>query len=233
MSSSIYSLPGRAPVPVSKSEKVAYWIMAHRAQLGLAFGLFVVGGGLTGAIVLNRRKLMEGGILQLSAARYQASKGQMKEALKSIDDVLNLQRTSPVAMQGYVLKGELLMQDRKFDEALKNYEDGARQASLPDFQALMMVGQASASVELKKFPEAVRLYDQFIQEYPDHYLVPRSYMELARLHSIQNQWKESEAALERLLTLYPKSPWATEAQSMMASVKGQMKAEPPVAEIKK
>lgn len=221
MSSRIYSLPGRTQAPVTKSEKFAHWILAHRAQLGLVFGLFVVGGGLTGAIVLNRRKLMEGGILQLSAARYQASKGQMKEALKSIDDVLSIQRTSPVAMQGYVLKGELLMQDRKFDEALKNYEDGARQASLPAFQALMVIGQAAASVELKKFPEAVRLYDQFIQKYPDHYLVPRSYMELGRLHSVQSQWKEAETVLERLLTLYPKSPWAAEAQTLLTSVKGQ------------
>ncbi len=233
MSSSIYSLPGRAQAPVTKSEKAAQWILTHRNQLGLAFGLFVLGGGLAGAIVFNRRKLMEGGILQLSAARFQASKGQMKEAIKSIDEVLSVQRTNPVAMQAYVLKGELLMQERKFDDASKTYQEGSRQASIREFKALMLAGQASSAVELQKFPEAVQLYDQFIKDYPDHYLVPRSYMELGRLHSVQNQTKEARASFERLLTLYPKSPWASEAQSYVSSMNAAGVSEPPADKTKK
>lgn len=233
MSTSIYSLPGRAQAPITKSEKGAQWLIRHRAQLGLAFGLFVLGGLLAVAIVFNRRKLMEGGILQLSAARFQASKGQMKEALQSIDEVLRVQRTSPVAMQAYVLKGEMLMQERKFDDAAKTYAEGFGQASLPSYKALLVMGQASAAVELQKFPEAVALYENFIRDYPDHYLVPRSYMELGRLRSVQKQWKEAQAAYERLLTLYPKSPWAPEGQANLSSVKSQIPAETPVAEIKK
>lgn len=233
MSSSIYTLPGRVQAPTTKSEKAAQWLVRHRAQLGLAFGLFVLGGLLTVAIVFNRRKLMEGGILQLSAARFQASKGQMKEALQSIDEVLRVQRTNPVAMQAYILKGEMLMQERKFDDAAKNYQEGARQASLPAYKALMVVGQASAAVEQQKFPEALTLYEKFIHDYPDHYLVPRSYMEKGRLHSVQKQWKDAQASYERLLTLYPKSPWAPEAQANLAAVKAQLPSEPPAGDTKK
>ena len=230
MSSSIYTLPGRVQAPVTKSEKATQWILRHRAQLGLAFGLFVLGGLLTVAIVFNRRKLMEGGILQLSSARYQASKGQMKEALQSIDEVLRVQRTNPVAMQAYILKGEMLMQDRKFDESAKNFQEGYGQASLPAYKALMVMGQASAEVERQKFPEAVTLYEKMIHDYPGHFLVPRSYMELGRLRSVQKQWKEAQAAYERLLTLYPKSPWAPEAQANLAAVKSQLPSETPAVE---
>jgi hypothetical protein len=48
----------------------------------------------------------------------------------------------------------------------------------------------------------------FIRDYPDHYLgsleATWSWGDCAR----QKQWKEAQAAYERLLTLYPKSPWA-------------------------
>lgn len=233
MSSSIYTLPGRVQAPTTKSEKAAQWLVRHRAQLGLAFGLLVLGGLLATAIVFNRRKLMEGGILQLSAARYQASKGQSKEALQSIDEVLRVQRTNPVAMQAYILKGELLMQDRKFDDAAKTYEEGYGQASLPAYKALMVMGQASAAVERQKFTEALALYEKFIHDYPDHYLVPRSYMEKGRLHAVQKQGKDAQAAYERLLTLYPKSPWAPEAQANLAAVKTSLPSEPPTGETKK
>ncbi len=233
MSSTIYTLPGRVQAPVTKSEKFAQWVLRHRAQLGLAFGLFVLAGFLAVAIVYNRRKLMEGGILQLSAARFQASQGKMKEALQSIDEVLRVQRTNPVAMQAYILKGEMLMQDRKFDEAAKLYQEGVGQASLPDYKALMVIGQASAAVELQKFSDAVALYEKFLHDYPNHYLVPRSYMELGRLRSVQKEWKEARAAYERLLTLYPKSPWAPEAQVHLATVKSQLPSETTPVETKK
>ena len=233
MSSPIYTLPGSVKAPATASEKAAQWMIAHRAQLLLAFGIAVLAGGLTVAIVVNRQKLREGGILQLSAARFQASKGQVKEALGSIDEVLRAQRTNPVAMQAYILKGELLIQERKFEDAAKSYQEGVGQATLPAYKALMVVGLAAADVELKKFPEAIDQYERFLREFPDHYLVPRCYMELGRLRTIQNQPKEAQAAYERLLTLYPKSPWASEAQSNLAALKAALPSVAPTAETKK
>ncbi|MBK8575057.1 MAG: tetratricopeptide repeat protein [Elusimicrobia bacterium] len=233
MSSPIYSLPGRTQAPATRGEKMAQWIITHRAQLGLALGLLALTSALSVAIVFNRRKLMEGGILQLSSARYQASKGQMKEAIQSIDEVLRSQRTSPVAMQAYILKGELLTQAGKFEEAAKTYQEGYGQASLPDYRALMWMGQASAAVELQKYPEAVDLYDRFIRDYPGHYLIPRCYMEVGRIRSVQKQWKEARAAYERLLVLYPKSPWAEEAQANLNAVNALSPSETPGGETKK
>jgi hypothetical protein len=38
------------------------------------------------------------------------------------------------------LKGEMLMQERKFDDAAKTYAEGFGQASLPSYKALLMMG---------------------------------------------------------------------------------------------
>jgi tetratricopeptide (TPR) repeat protein len=225
MSSPLYTLPGRTQTPVTRTEKIAQWLFAHRAQLALAVGLLALTVVLALSIASKRRKLMEGSILQLSAARFQASKGQMKEAVQSIDEVLRTQRITPVAMQAYVLKGELLMQDGKFEEAAKSYAEGYGQSSLPAYKALMLMGQASAVVELRNYPEAIELYSRFLRDYADHYLVPRAYMEVGRLRSAQKQWKEAQEAYERVLTLYPKSPWAAEAQTNLTAVKAYLPSE--------
>ncbi|MBL8023056.1 MAG: tetratricopeptide repeat protein [Elusimicrobia bacterium] len=230
MSSNIFSLPGRAHVPVTKGEKVAQWIVTHRAQLGLALVTLILAGGLAGLIVVNRKKLQEGGILQLAKARYQASQGAMKEALGAIDEVINTQRTNAVGMQAYILKGDILFSDRKFEEAAKNYRAGFGQASLPAYKVLMLAGQASSAVELQQYKEAIGFYDQLVRDYPDHFLVPRAYMELGRLHSALQQWAEAKVSYERLLTLYSKSPWAVEAEVNLAAVAAKLPSERPVPE---
>jgi tetratricopeptide (TPR) repeat protein len=231
MPSNSFSLPGRrVEAPATKGEKIAQWIVTHRAQLGLALVTLILAGGLTALIVVNRKKLREGGILQLATARYQASQGKQKEALASIDEVIRSQRTNSVGMQAFILKGDLLFNDQKFEEAAKVFQEGYTQASHPAYQVLMLAGQASSSVELQKFAEAVGFYKRLIQDYPDHFLVPRAYMELGRLHSAQQEWTEAKAAYERLLTLYSKSPWAGEAQSLLSVVAGHLPPESVVAQ---
>ncbi len=226
MPSTFYTLPGQTPGVETKGQKVVRWLTTHRAQIGLAVGVAVLAGGLAAAIVANRKKLSDAGILQLTAARFKANQGQLNEAYQNIDDVLKTQRTNPVAMQGFVLKGELLFQEKKFDEAEKNYAEGLRQATAPDYQALMRAGRAAALVELKKFPEAAAEYESLTKDFSGHYLVPRWMMETGRLHGVQSQWAQAQAVFERLLTLYPKSPWAAEAQSNLAFVKSQLPAAP-------
>lgn len=226
MPSTFYTLPGQTPGVETKSQKAARWLMMHRAQLGLAFGVAVLAGGLAVAIVANRKKLTDAGILQLTAARYKANQGQMSEAYQNIDDVLKTQRTNPVAMQAFILKGELLFQEKKFEEAEKNYAEGLSQSTQPDYQALMRAGRAASLVELKKFPEAATEYEGLIRDFSGHYLVPRWMMETGRLHGVQSQWAQAQAVFERLLTLYPKSSWAAEAQANLDFVKSQLPAAP-------
>jgi tetratricopeptide (TPR) repeat protein len=226
MPSTFYTLPGQTPGVETKGQKALRWLITHRAQIGLAVGVAALAGGLAVAIVANRKKLTDAGVLQLTAARYKANQGQLKEAYQNIDDVLKTQRTNPVAMQGFILKGELLFQEKKFDEAEKNYAEGLRQTTSPDYRALMRAGRAAALVELKKFPEAVAEYESLTRDFSGHYLVPRWMMETGRLHGAQSQWVQAQAVFERLLTLYPKSSWAAEAQSNLNFVKSQMPTAP-------
>jgi tetratricopeptide (TPR) repeat protein len=230
MSSTIYTLPGRDLAPATKGEKLAQWFFAHRAQFGLAFGLLVVGSGLGIAIGVNRSKMTERGIEQISVARMQSSQGKRKEALQTLEEVLTAHRTNPVAMQAYILKGEMLVQEKKFGEAAETYQEGFGQASFPAYKALMLVGWAAADVEMQKFPAAIERYGSFVRDFPDHYLVPRCLMELGRLHLAQKQWKEARATCERFLTLFPKSPWAPEAQANLAAAKAQLPPEPSTVE---
>jgi TolA-binding protein len=228
MSSNLYTLPGRAPAPITRGEKVSQWVFTHRAQLGLAAGVFALAALLAVTIAMNRRKLAERGAEQLSAARFQASQDKHKEALQILDELINAQRTGPVALQAYLMKGDLLFAQRKFGEAAAVYEEGSLQSTLPDYKALILLGRASAAVELNKYPEAAGFYKDFLRDFPDHFLAPRALMESARLSLALQQPAEARETLERLLMLYPKSPWVAGAQALLSNAKALLPPEPAV-----
>lgn len=220
MTSTLYTLRGRSPETKSTGDRVVDWARHHRAQLGLALALALLAGAFAALIVINRGRLADRGADQLTMARMQLSAGKQKEAFQILDDVIRGNRVNPVGLQAYIIKGDALMAMGKHADASALYEEAHTRTTNPAYKPLLLVGMASAAVEMKMFAEGVRDYQLLIKEYPEHMLVPRAYMELGRLHRVLNNPEESRKAYEKVVALYPKSLWAAEAQSEMGGVPG-------------
>lgn len=228
MSSTLYTLPGRTPESSSLGERSFRWLTAHRAQVALVIGMAALVALFSILIVVNRRRLADRGSDQLSMARMQLAAGKRKEALQILDDIVRSQRASAVALQAYVMKGEALMAEGKFSEASDLYEEAFLRATNVAYKPLFLAGMASASVELNMFAEAAGHYRTFLNDYPDHFLVPRVYLELGRLRLELKEPEEARKAFEKLVTLFPKSPWVAEAQSYLAGLPAPAPVNPAV-----
>lgn len=215
--------------PRSEDAPVVRWVRKHLAQLALAVGVGVLGGVLLFFIVLNRERLAERAADQLSMARGQAGARKVKEALQTLDAILETNRSSPAAMQAYVMKGELLLADNKSKEAEAVYVQALAQATEPAYRALFLSGQAYCAAGLEKWEEAAALNRQFLKEFPEHFLAPRVYMDLGRAEMGAGRWEDAQRAFEKLVTLYPKSVWVADAQALLAETRSHRPVPPPAA----
>ncbi|MBK8125148.1 MAG: tetratricopeptide repeat protein [Elusimicrobia bacterium] len=215
MSSTLYTLRGRSPGRQSATDRLFSWAREHRAQLGLALGLSVLAGGFAALIIVNRGRLADRGADQLTMARMQLSAGRQNEAFQILDEVIKGNRVNPVGLQAAVIKGDAFMQTEKFADASAVYEEAYTRTNHPAYKPILLAGMAAAAVEMKMHAEAVRHFQLFLKDYPEHLLAPRAYMELGRLHRALNAPEESRKVFEKVVALYPKSLWAAEAQSEM------------------
>lgn len=78
--------------------------------------------------------------------------------------------------------------------------------------------------------QAIRLYDQFIEYYPSHPLVPRAMFMKAYVHDEKlNQREEAAQAYEELLTAYPDNSLAADAANLLAMLRDTLTEEEKVA----
>jgi len=214
----------RKDVVTQRVESAAQWVVSHWQQVGLGFVALATAGALTALVIQNLRKLQERNWDQLGQAQALASNGQRDQALQMANGILTNVRSGALASQAYMLQGDLLIQSGKPADALASYQSAVTQAETPELKALAVAGQSAALEESQKWPEAAAAYAQFIKDYPEHFLTPRAYLSLGRSQLQTNKPAEAQATLERLVTLYPTTTWAKDAQALLNSLRG---APPP------
>ncbi|MFN3550839.1 MAG: tetratricopeptide repeat protein, partial [Endomicrobiia bacterium] len=79
----------------------------------------------------------------------------------------------------------------------------------------MMYILAQCFLNLNNFDEAIKIYNEIIQKYPEHYLIARIYESLAICYELKGDIQSSKQIYERMNILYPGSYWAEIAQQKL------------------
>jgi tetratricopeptide (TPR) repeat protein len=184
----------------------------HRHQILIALGVLAGAAVLGGLVFFRLRALRYALQNQLSQAQAMAFSGKTQEALDALTKVVGDSRSSPQGLQANLLRGDLLSSAGKFPDALAAYREVYDQTKSPAYRSLALAGIAYAQEENQNLPEAAARQEQFIKDYPTHYLAGRAYESLARLQMAQSRWNDAQATLEKLITLFPATPWAQTAK---------------------
>ncbi len=196
------------------------WLVRHWQQVLLAFAAASLAGILASLVVANLGKAEERGWEQLSYVMSQMSQGQKPEALKTLDTLLSSQRSGPVAVNGFLLRSDILLSEGKKDEALAASREALRQAASPEYKALASASVCYVLEEDGKTSEAADAYGRFIKDFPDHFLTPRACAQQGRLLFSLGRLAEAKEVLEKLITLYPSTIWAGDAKAALEGMKG-------------
>lgn len=194
------------------------WIVRHWQQVLLALGVALAAVLLT-AVVTSRLKRAElASWERISLSLSQAAEGRRAEALATLDAALAAKRSGPPAVQALLIKSDLLLADGKKDEALAAAREARRQASSKEYVALTSISLAYALDQSGNPALAAEEYERFINENPDHFIVPRASFQLARLKADQGDIPAARAAYEKLVTLYPSTIWARDAKEALEAL---------------
>lgn len=79
-------------------------------------------------------------------------------------------------------------------------------------------GLGNCAVQEKDYAGAIGLYQRFLKECPQHYLVPEALLSLGECHIKQNNQAASEQAFRRVMKEYPGSAESNTARNLLASL---------------
>jgi TolA-binding protein len=78
-------------------------------------------------------------------------------------------------------------------------------------------------------PEAQRIYEAVVADYPKSFQAPQAAFAAARLLEGSGKLTEARKQYEDLITGYPDSAWKPEAQARLEHVNQQIKFKPPAS----
>ena len=138
--------------------------------------------------------------------------GQAEQGSKLIDEVINQYTKTPAALQAILIKADYLMSLKKNDEAEKLLLTAADKEKPKEIIPLILSSLGSVQENEGKYQQALGTYNSFLTRFPDNYIAPKIYESLGRVYELINSPVEAKAIYEKMVLLYPSTPWATKAQ---------------------
>ncbi len=195
--------------------KAIEWIKKNR---GIFFTSVAVISVLVvmGVYISSRLKLtVERSGEKFAMAQGMYSQGLAEQSATILNEVVTQYPKTTAADQSRLILAEINLNNKKYDEAIALsryvYEKGNPKSIRP-FAIEVMI---SAMIEKGVFEEAVLNCNLFLEKYSDHYLAPRAYELLAFSYRISGMDAEARRIYEKIVTLYPSSPWSEKSRARL------------------
>jgi tetratricopeptide (TPR) repeat protein len=197
------------------------FIVAHRKAVLAAFAVIVVLtiGAVVGAIFYDKITAQEYYAYNNVMKAYTEDKktGEPAAAEKAAGEILKLANKSRfgyVHQNGKFLAAGLFLTAKKYDLALKNYQEFA------DSSSSIMVPyaklQAGICAEwLGNNDQALAIYTAMEKDYRKESIMDRIYYDLARMYQKKNDSKKAVEYFNKVKTLFPDSVYAQLAKKRM------------------
>lgn len=136
----------------------------------------------------------------------------------------SMSRSTP---QGLYQQASELYQKKKYEKAITIFQRLKDEYPLEDIAVLAEIGIADAHYSNKAYPEAYLAYDEFMNRHPTDENVPYALYQMGMsrynltdtIDRDQTETWKAKADFERLISRYPKSPFAVMGEKMLREVK--------------
>jgi len=191
-------------------EKSVHWALERKQTIVSVGTTLAVGGFILSTVLFQKHRAQEQGWGMLSYAENQIMQGQSAQGIATLNELVNRYHSGPLLEQAYQLLGSLSMMTGNAPEAVTMYEKGLEHAS-GNNKSLLMMSLGTAYEEAGNSQKADDTYNEFLKEFPDHYLTPRVLMSSIRVETLNNNTGAAREHYEKLLTLYPDISWTKRA----------------------
>lgn len=199
-------VPSPAPVPSSSSH-------AEALPASLEAEIFWTKnqGKIIAGIVLLLVALCLYGVFQVTNAQKQAAAATALAEAKTPEQlrgVIGAYPNSAVSGNARILIAEQFTKDKKYDEAIAEYETFVREQPAHPLAPSGWLGVASIREQQNQLDAAITAYQTVRSQYKDSYAVPFAMLSEGKLLARQGKTSESKELLEKLAADYPASAFS-------------------------
>jgi TolA-binding protein len=198
-----------------KMEVALKWALENRQQVLTALGIGVGVILIASVYFLRKQEQRASNFTRLAQAEFLLNQKKYPESKQILNEIRASTNDNQILIHTLYYLGQNALAERNADEAIQVFSDVIRRASNSPIKPLALVNLAYAYELKKDYASAAQTYQQFADNYPDHFLAARTQLQLGRVLALAGKSDESRKALTQLIDLYPTSAWAENARAIM------------------
>jgi TolA-binding protein len=191
---------------------VVYWIKNNRTMFFNIVGIVAGIAIFTTFFLVRYHTLSLRGIDKLSIAQSIFFQGDAQKAIPMLEELIRSYPDSEISTQARLTLAGIYFDQMNLQKAEETIKPNTENSKPKSMMPLSLSELGTIQENAQKFSEAVKTYNQFVNNFPEHFLTPKIYESLGRVYELSNSLAEAKSTYEKLVALYPSSPWAQRAQ---------------------
>lgn len=196
-------------------ETVLRWVLMNRGPVLTGIGVLIAAILLGSVFMIRRRENRDVQSTQIAMAESFLGQRQFDRAAQVLQDIRTKATDPSIIVRTAYFQGVTALEQKNYEQAAGFFREAADRAQGTPMKPLALANLGFALEEKKDFDAAVMTYGQFMSEFGDHFLAPRVQLAIGRSFLLSGKEEEGKKALNQLIDLYPTSPWAQNARSIM------------------
>ncbi len=194
-------------------EEAAKWVREHQERFWAITGTAFLSILFIALLVHHQQTESDEAWSQLGALQGQLTQGKYEETRKGLETWEARFRGTDASTYAKFLKADLFYRTSDYVQAAQLYGDIGQTGRPEPTRPLALSAQISSEEMAGHLPQAQSLAQAFLDRYPDHFLAAPTYMTQARLTELAGNPAAAAAIYDRILLLYPQSPWTALAKA--------------------
>ncbi|MDR3256242.1 MAG: tetratricopeptide repeat protein [Endomicrobium sp.] len=196
---------------IKTSKIIFFTIIAIALILGIVFvKLFICS---------RIHKIEEKSSERLSEAYTSFAQGNQKKGVALIDEIIAQFPKTPASYQARLIKADILVELRDYDGALAILTYTASNGEPGSIRSLASARIIYVYDSKKDYFNAIVASNEFINKYPDHFLIRDIYLNLAEYYLTSGSKDDTVRVFNEILVNFPATPEAEKAQNRLNQIK--------------
>lgn len=187
------------------------WIIGITTAVGIVVALAI--------IFLIRmkqtREYVENQIVISESHLYQKN---YSEAYKILDNIITHYRRTKYAGYAMYLKAKSLYENKDFESTIKLCLEILKIKKPKSVIVPTMYLLGLSYTAINNYDEAIKIFNQIIQNYPNHFYCARVYESLAICYELKGDTQSAKSVYEKMNLLYPGTYWSELAQQKISKL---------------
>lgn len=203
-----------------KLNDIIQFINKHRQQIFAILGILAAFTALGIYFIISYQTAKQSLLERLSIAENLFYSERYDEALKIINELIQKFPKKKLIVRAVLLKAYILYNNEDFKGA-KELFNSILKYNVPHYSPFALLGLSLCEENMGNYTQTEKMYREFIQKYPNHFLTPRAYELLAALYEFNGSTELAKSTYEKLLVNFPGSYWSEKAEKKLKELKGE------------